>query len=136
MKTLQNAIEILERHEIRPSVQRTEVVKYLIEHRCHPTADDIFMALSPEMPTLSRTTIYNVLKTLEENGAVRAIVIDEKNVRYDICVDDHAHFKCSRCGRIFDIEMPRMERQLPEGFEMENVDVYYYGICPECASKQ
>lgn len=94
------------------------------------------MVLSPEMPTLSRTTIYNVLNTLEENGAVRAIVIDEKNVRYDICVDDHAHFKCSRCGRIFDIEMPRMERQLPEGFEMENVDVYYYGICPECASKQ
>lgn len=127
---------MLERHGIRPSVQRTEVLKYLIEHRTHPTVDDIYVALSPKMLTLSRTTIYNVLKTLEESGTVRSIVIDEKNVRYDICVEDHAHFKCRRCGKIFDFEMPQMEKKLPKGFEMENTDVYYYGICPECALKQ
>lgn len=77
------AIDILNSHNIRPSVQRIAILKYLLEHRIHPTVDDIYLALNPTMPTLSKTTVYNVLRNLVENGAVLALTIDEKNVRYD-----------------------------------------------------
>ena len=72
------AIDILNSHNIRPSVQRIAILKYLLEHRIHPTVDDIYLALNPTMPTLSETTVYNVLRNLVENGAVLALTIDEK----------------------------------------------------------
>ena len=42
-----DAIDILNSHNIRPSVQRIAVLKYLLEHRIHPTVDDIYLALNP-----------------------------------------------------------------------------------------
>ena len=47
---------------IRPSAQRIAVLKALLDFRVHPTAEQIFEVLSPTMPTLSLTTVYNTLK--------------------------------------------------------------------------
>lgn len=65
-------------HGVKPSIQRLAIMKYLMEHRTHPTADMIFNDLYKEIPTLSKTTVYNTLKLLTEHGAVRTIGIDEK----------------------------------------------------------
>ena len=126
------ALQILEQHGIRPSVQRLQVVDFLNKNHIHPTADEIFSALQPEIPTLSKTTIYNVLRLLESGGVVREVTIDEKNVRWELVIGEHAHFKCDVCGKIFDVKMPEMTSDLPEGFVARDVDVYYHGECPEC----
>ena len=125
------AVQILEEHAIKPSVQRIEVVKYLLQNRIHPTADDIFSALQPEMPTLSRTTIYNVLRVLVDGGVVRELYIDDRNVRYDIMVKPHAHFRCRRCGKIIDLPMPELSN-VDCQLSIDEVEVYYYGICEDC----
>ncbi len=126
------AIDILNSHNIRPSVQRIAILKYLLEHRIHPTVDDIYLALNPTMPTLSKTTVYNVLRNLVENGAVLALTIDEKNVRYDADINSHAHFRCQSCGELYDIEQPTMSDGNTSGFKIDNVHVYYWGKCPKC----
>ena len=41
-------------HGIKPSVQRLAVMEYLKTHCTHPTADEIFSALSPTMPVRGR----------------------------------------------------------------------------------
>ena len=51
---------------VRPSVQRVAVYSYLCEHPVHPTVETLYASLSPEYPTLSKTTIYNTLKLFEE----------------------------------------------------------------------
>ena len=38
-------------------VQRIAIMNYLIEHRTHPTVDEIYTALSPSIPTLSKTCL-------------------------------------------------------------------------------
>ena len=81
-------------YSIKPSVQRTAVMDYLLKNRTHPTIDEIYSALSPSMPTLSKTTVYNTLNLFLEKGAVQQLVIDEKNARYDIDMSLHAHFIC------------------------------------------
>lgn len=129
------ALQILEQHSIRPSVQRIEVVSYLYHNRIHPTADEIFNALNGTIPTLSKTTIYNILKLLEDGGVVKHINIDEKNVRYELIIGEHAHFRCDNCSRIFDIPAPTSKHNLPEGFTIRESDTYYHGICPECSKK-
>lgn len=123
------------RHDIKPSMQRVAIMQYLMEHRTHPTIDQIFSDLHPDMPTLSKTTVYNTLKLLHEKKAVLALTIDEKNVRYDGYTSRHAHFKCKKCGVILDISMK--EKELSElenasGFTIEETQVYFLGTCEPC----
>ena len=70
-------------HNIKPSMQRIAIMQYLMEHPIHPSADDIYTALSPSMPTLSKTTVYNTLKLFSEQGAAQMLTIDEKNTNFD-----------------------------------------------------
>ena len=92
--------------------------------------------VNPCIPTLSKTTVYNVLRNLVENGAVLALTIDEKNVRYDADTSSHAHFRCHACGELYDIEQPTMSDGNTAGFEINNVHVYYWGKCPKCMQKE
>jgi len=116
-------------------MQRTAVMNYLLNNRTHPTVEEIYLALSPMMPTLSKTTVYNTLNLFVERGAIRSLAIDEKNARYDIDISAHAHFLCSTCGAVKDIYNVKPEVfQLPENdeFIIQSVEVSYSGICNEC----
>ena len=109
---------------------------YLLKHRTHPSIDEIYMALCDDIPTLSKTTVYNTLKLFVENGAAQMLTIDEKNVCYDGDISLHAHFLCKKCNKIFDLQAPAEDevvRQMNEnGFQMEQVHYYYRGVCPQC----
>ena len=78
-----DALEILIKHDIKPSVQRLAVMEYMLTHFTHPTVDEIYSSLSPSIPTLSKTTIYNTLNLFEEQGVVLYLGIDKKNARFD-----------------------------------------------------
>ena len=82
MNTNINARDYLEKCGIKPSLQRIAIVEYLMENRIHPTADDIYHALCIQVPTLSKTTVYNTMRLFAEQGAVLPLVIDDKNVRH------------------------------------------------------
>ena len=73
-----DVVKRLQNHNIKPSVQRIAIMTYLMEHRTHPTVDEIYTALAPSIPTLSKTTVYNTLKLLSEQGAAQTLTIDER----------------------------------------------------------
>jgi Fur family ferric uptake transcriptional regulator/Fur family peroxide stress response transcriptional regulator len=111
------------------------VMDYLLNNRNHPSVDEIFSVLIRTMPTLSRTTIYNSLNLFVARGAVRVLVIDEKNARYDVDISLHAHFLCKECGKVYDILNIRKELfEVPEmqDLEIETVEISYKGICKNC----
>lgn len=83
MNTIQDTKRYLLQYEIKPSVQRMAIMDYLIANRTHPTADEIYNALYPGIPMLSKTTVYSTLKLFTEQEVQRTLVIDEKNVRFD-----------------------------------------------------
>lgn len=126
-------------HDIKPSMQRMAVMEYLLEHRTHPTADDIYNDLHPALPTLSKTTVYNTLKILVEKGAALQLTIDDRNSCYDAYTDPHAHFLCTHCGKVFDVPLKKknllLDADLQQGFQPEEVQLYLRGICPECATR-
>ncbi|MDP4238125.1 MAG: transcriptional repressor [Bacteroidota bacterium] len=128
--------QYLRQFSIKPSVQRSAVMNFLLKNRIHPTIDEIYMALSPTMPTLSKTTVYNTLDLFVERGAVRALSIDEKNARYDVDISAHAHFRCRRCGAIHDIfNLNAALFQAPETtkFKIDAVEIFYLGTCEKCS---
>lgn len=123
-------------HGIKPSVQRMAILGYLMSHKTHPTADEIYRALQPEMPTLSRSTVYNTLWRMAEAGAIDALGIDRTNARFDYSTRPHAHLLCNRCGAIIDTDLPWLDNADPgpEGSKIDSVTVTYHGLCPACAS--
>jgi len=127
--------QYLRQFSIKPSVQRSAVMNFLLKNRIHPTIEQIYLALSPDMPTLSKTTVYNTLDLFVERGAVRALAIDEKNARYDVDISAHAHFMCRKCGSIQDIfDLKSSMFQIPETgkFKIDSVDISYFGVCENC----
>lgn len=130
--------EALQNNNIRPSHQRLKVLEYLSNNKTHPTVDEIFHHLKEEVPTLSKTTIYNTLKTLVEANLVHVISIEDTETRYDAVIGEHGHFKCTSCGEIFDFDLD-FNALLPEGlegFKVHNKDIYFKGTCPNCREKE
>ncbi|HLP06107.1 MAG TPA: Fur family transcriptional regulator [Paludibacter sp.] len=135
MYSIADSHQYLRQFSIKPSVQRTAVMDFLLNNRIHPTIDEIYLALSPSMPTLSKTTVYNTLDLFVERGAVQALIIDEKNARYDVDISAHAHFICKSCGAIHDIfDLNPSMYTLPQNpnFTVENVEISYSGVCKTC----
>ena len=136
-----NTSELLRAHNIRPSLQRIAVMDYLLTHRTHPTADEIYGALAPHIPTLSKTTVYNTLRLFVEKGAAQMLTIDGRQACFDGDVRPHAHFFCKRCGRIFDLPLPEDmgAGRFPPGPErccVEEVQLYYRGVCADCLGRE
>jgi len=120
---------------VKPSLQRIAIMEYLMDSIMHPTVDVIFNDLHPSVPTLSKTTVYNTLKLLEEQGAIRSITLDDKNLRYDADLSCHAHFKCKQCGCLCDIPLhdsAAFEIKNPGDFILTECQVYYKGYCKQC----
>jgi Fur family ferric uptake transcriptional regulator/Fur family peroxide stress response transcriptional regulator len=123
---------------VKPSIHRMAIMEYLMDNLVHPTAETIFNHLYPLIPTLSKTTVYNTLRLLEEHGAILAINIDEKNVRYDADIHEHAHFKCKLCGSVYDLPVTGIENlcvERPCDLVITECQVYYKGYCEKCKGK-
>ncbi|MBP3472917.1 MAG: transcriptional repressor [Paraprevotella sp.] len=138
---MQNAVAKLRSHGIHPSVQRIAIMDYVMKHLTHPTVDDVYVALSQSMPTLSKTTVYNTLRLFAECGAVRMLTIDERKLCFDGCVEPHAHFICRQCGRLMDVPLSEEARRLTVPHEetdcrIEETHLYYKGVCRKCLKKE
>ena len=70
---MSSALDILHQFGIRPSHQRLTVLTYLMEHRDHSSAEEIFENLHKEMPMISRTTVYNTLRLFSDAGVVQTL---------------------------------------------------------------
>lgn len=128
----------LKENNINPSFQRIKVYEYLLKNRIHPTVDTIYRALSPQMPTLSKTTVYNTLNLFVEKNIVKLIVIEENETRYDAETSLHGHFKCETCGKIYDIFFKDLNIDLSplKNFSIEEQHLYFKGICEDCLNKK
>ena len=59
-KIYNESIATLKETGVRITPQRKAVLNFMIQSDEHPTADDIFKALSSEYPNMSVATVYNL----------------------------------------------------------------------------
>ena len=88
-----NFLDISKEKNISPSYTRMKVYDYLKASKVHPTVDDIYSTLKPELPSLSKTTVYNVIKLFIEKDIITSINIDSNEMRYELKEEEHSHFK-------------------------------------------
>ncbi len=131
--------DILLSKDIKPSVQRLKILEYIIESKSHPSVDEIYTALSPFIPTLSKTTVYNTVNQLTEKGVLTIVKSDPGEARYDYFDKPHSHFKCRICGKLYDIftdEKNVFDIKEVEGHKVERVYLCYEGICKNCLKNE
>ena len=135
--TASETARLLQSHGIRCTPQRVAVYQYLDAHRIHAPAEAIYEALVQQFASVSRTTIYNSIRALLDGGLIRTVMIEGDFVRYDANVSAHSHFKCRRCGGVFDVmdgEAPPPPPSL-HAFAVERGELNYYGCCPVCRAQ-
>ena len=125
-------------HGIKPSYQRMKVYEYLVTRKNHPTVDMIYRELLPQIPTFSKTTVYNTLELFMEKGIAVMITIDERETRYDADTSIHIHFKCEQCLNIYDLETDLNAMSIPELKEHRITEqhLYFKGICKDCLKEK
>ena len=131
---IENVGSYLKEHGIKPSLQRMKIFQYLLEHRSHPTVDEIYKNLIDEIPTLSKTTVYNTLNIFVESNIANVVIIEENEARYDAKIDTHGHFKCRICGKIedFDLDISGLDLDKLGNAVIEETHFYLKGICQKC----
>ena len=128
---------LLQSQGVKASYQRLRIFEYLVHHRTHPTVDMIYTGLIDEIPTLSKTTVYNTLKLFSDKGLVSTITIEENENRYDVDVSNHGHFKCKQCGGVTDFMLDDHSIVIHEldGYRTEDRHVYFKGVCKNCLNR-
>jgi Fur family peroxide stress response transcriptional regulator len=119
--------------------QRLAILQYLENNKDHPSADDIYKAVSKKFPTMSLATVYNTLETLKQRGLVKELTMDPYKMRFDPQPSPHHHLICMDCRKIIDIHakfkisLPRVEGV---GFEIIGNHIEFYGRCPNCKNRK
>lgn len=138
INAIDNVGDFLKSHEIKPSFQRIRIFEYLLNHRVHPTVDDIYQSLVAEIPTLSKTTVYNTLNLFIEKKITQLITIEENEARYDALTSVHGHFKCEKCEKVYDFEtdISHIDTTEISKFQVNQKHIYFRGICEKCLNNQ
>ena len=89
------------------------------------------------MPSLSLSTVYRIMESLENLGLIRRLNATNEIVRYDGNLDPHHHLVCRSCGRMIDFEDESLlQLRLPDirfaGFAAEEFDIRVVGTCAHC----
>lgn len=108
----------------------------------HPHADtgSLLDVVRRELPEVSQQAVYDVLHALTAAGLVRRIQPSGSVARYEARVgDNHHHVVCRSCGAIQDVDCavgdaPCLTASHDQGFAIDEAEVTYWGVCPDCAS--
>lgn len=121
--------------------QRAAILKILRNTRSHPTADRIYEAVRQQIPNISKGTVYRNLKILRETGQISELNLSGTVSRFEGRKDNHYHFRCEKCGQVFDLDEP-VNKELDDkiarntGFTVSYHQLEFRGLCKECKNKQ
>ncbi|RSN45716.1 transcriptional repressor [Amycolatopsis sp. WAC 04197] len=123
---------------LRVTRPRVAVLTAVRDHP-HADTDSIIGAVRAELGEVSHQAIYDVLRALTAAGLVRRIQPSGSVARYESRVgDNHHHVVCRTCGAIADVDCavgpaPCLTASNDQGFLIEEAEVIYWGLCPDCA---
>jgi Fur family peroxide stress response transcriptional regulator len=121
----------------RTSKQREAILALLRSTDSHPTADWIYDQVRREMRSISLGTVYRNLRVLCECGKAQEIDMTGAHARFDGNPENHYHFRCDNCGRVFD-GVGAVDKELDQrvaretGFQISHHRLEFRGLCTGC----
>jgi Fe2+ or Zn2+ uptake regulation protein len=131
--------EQLRAADLRVTRPRVAVLEAVHDHP-HADTESLFGAVRAALPDVSRQAVYDVLSALTTARLVRRIQPSGSVARYEARVgDNHHHVVCRSCGVIEDVDCavgvaPCLAASDDNGFVLDEAEVTYWGLCPDCSS--
>lgn len=129
----------LNNHSLRITKQRQIILDELCSVTSHPTADVLYQMVRKRLPKISLGTVYRNLEIMSECGIIQKLDIGGTQKRFDAAPQVHYHVRCSKCGRVDDLDLPpdfNVEKAASRltSFKILRHRLEFTGICPECQS--
>jgi Fur family transcriptional regulator, stress-responsive regulator len=112
----------------------------VLARRPHVPAETVLRELRSRNLPVSHQALYDVLSALTSAGLVRRIEPAGRPALYERRTGvDHHHVICRRCGWVENVayavgHAPCLEAPETPGYEVDEAEVTWWGICPACSS--
>ena len=83
--------------------------------------------------------MYRNLNLLADEGIITRMPFPVE--RYDANTEPHPHFRCRKCGAVYDLEGLEYDASLDEkigvlsGHQVDRHEMVFSGICTHCATR-
>ena len=122
---------------LKRSKQKELILRIMKSTSSHPTADWVYEQARKEIPNISLATIYRNLKLMKDNGELLELDLGQGQSHYDGDTSNHYHFRCEKCGKLFDLEQP-VDTAIDEkvgretGHDVTHHVLEFRGTCKYC----
>ena len=106
----------------------------------HLGVESIAAGVRERIGHISLQAVYDALHALTAAGLVRRIEPAGTPPRFEGRVrDNHHHIVCRSCGVVADVdcavgEAPCLTASDDHGFSIDEAEVIYWGLCPDCST--
>jgi Fur family transcriptional regulator, peroxide stress response regulator len=121
----------------RHTLQRDAILDVVRSSGSHPTADEVYDEVRKLVPHISKGTVYRNLRMLVESGEISELNLGGATSRFEYTHHPHYHFRCTRCGQVFDLDEPvdrDIDKRIAEhtGFTVACHLLEFHGLCKNC----
>ena len=134
----QDLAALLDRHGVRRTPRRLEVLEELARERDDVTAQALWSRLRERDSRTGLATVYRTLSLLSEAGVVDVLSHHGGEQCYRLCGEaHHHHLYCERCHRVVEVEECDLGKWLEgvarrHGFVATDHRVEIVGLCADC----
>ncbi len=129
---------VCKKAEITPTHQRLIIWQTLTEMHNHPSPEDVYVRVKPQLPTVSLATVYKNIRLFIDTGLFREVSMHHGKLRIETNSVLHHHLVCRKCKSIIDLHTEAFNdvsipHNLPEGFVAEQYSIDVLGLCAACS---
>lgn len=128
------------------SRQRKLILDIVKANHVHPTAEWVYEEARKSIPGIGLATVYRNLNMLASMGEIRKIPCEGGVDRFDGDCSAHYHLKCSKCGKLYDLEAKdkaaeaQLLSMIRDTFSLETAELdlnpaLVQGVCSCCSSE-
>src|SRR5579863_2882673 len=109
-----------------------------VRHGDHLGVEAIAAGVRERVGHISLQAVYEALHALTAAGLIRRIEPAGSPARFEGRIgDNHHHVVCRSCGLVEDVdcatgEVPCLTASATHGFAIDEAEVVYWGLCPDC----
>jgi len=109
---------------------KTHFYKEDIKNICynnHLEVDEIFKRVKKLHPKVGRSTIYRNVEEMVLEGSLKKLAGIGQKAFYEGIKENHAHLIDKQTWEIIDVDIKTLDIEIPDNFEVENMDIRIYG---------
>lgn len=134
------ADELLKKHGLKNTRQRQAVLEEFSKSDSALSQPELEKRLKGEM---DRVTLYRILSSFEDSGILHSVIDRQGTANYATCGsnctsghhhDQHLHFNCTKCKKVFCLETSIPKVKVSPGFKVERLSLIAVGLCDRCSA--